>query len=661
MGDGQSKAREGYGQPPGTLKSPDPSGSGGRRRAPRPSNGTRTATSNGPADQDKYASLAKMGDFPTIKDPKSIRILGMRFLDPSLSQCTACRDTFNQTTNRKHWCRRCGRIFCDACTQKRQQLYTAGPFLRVCKNCSTPALFQLPISLLQRAFSYFDTRTLSRALATCHRFQLGINVPFQEIRNIHDFYDKDATRYLQKGAFGSVFSAELLQTRAPAAIKVIDKYSVHTLREWMFIRREIALHQTLNHPNIVQLMHVYQTRSKVYIVMELGQGDLFDYMMRKGFMTEKEVVSIASQLLRALEYLHSEMYVVHRDIKPENILVFNPIAHRRISEFSSSAASLPGSRGSMRGEVVVKLCDLGLAKGFPPSDEPKVVSCTPCGTLNYCPPEVLAKKTETTTDKLAKLDIFSLGIVLHVLVSGVEPFHGRNPADLLKSMRRPLLASGPEWAKVSDRVRSVILAMLQFSSQLRPTAREALNRLCGVSSPVQSPVTTGEPLIGAATAGSPPTSPPKPISPQSQSDAPTRDAEPLVEKERYKERVAESLREGFGFRLEVDEASGGLLIGQVQKHQRRRDGEQSSDGGEREDQLLGLVCLAETDMEGGPLSTSDDRSCNDCNDRSCNESERPVHLRIPSCHESDPCASTGDLAVPRSSAIPMGTNSSPPQ
>eukprot|EP01065_Artemidia_motanka_P000616 TRINITY_DN10289_c0_g4_i1.p1 TRINITY_DN10289_c0_g4~~TRINITY_DN10289_c0_g4_i1.p1 ORF type:complete len:597 (+),score=168.89 TRINITY_DN10289_c0_g4_i1:366-2156(+) len=506
----------------------------------------------------------------------------MRFLDPSRSQCTSCKDSFT-TTNRKHWCRRCGRIFCDACTQKRQQLYTAGPFLRVCRTCSAPVLFQLPIGLLQRVFSYFSDRTLSCALATCKRFQLGVNVPFQEIRNIHDFYDKEATRYLQKGAFGSVYAAELIEDRQRAAIKVIDKYNVHTLREWAFIRREIELHQTLKHPNVVELRHVYQTRSKVYIVMELGNGDLFDYMMKKGFMTEREVTSIAAQLLSALDYLHNVRHVVHRDIKPENVLVFSPPAFGRSLPFGIS-------------QVVVKLCDLGLAKSFPHAEGPRVVSNTPCGTLNYCPPEVLSKKTETTTDKLTKLDIFSLGIVLHVLISGVEPFHGRTPGDLLRSMRRPVVASGPEWANVSAGLRRLVLDMLEYSSHRRPTAREALAKVTsGFRSPAGSPSSHPKALSPAShpQALSPPEEPPQPPSPVGKDPC---DDTPLVDSEQFKGRVAQSLRKEFDLRFDVDDRSGGLVPARVDRPERRRC--RTQDQIATEDQLLGMECLAESYLLG---------------------------------------------------------------
>eukprot|EP01062_Namystynia_karyoxenos_P057069 TRINITY_DN4802_c1_g2_i1.p1 TRINITY_DN4802_c1_g2~~TRINITY_DN4802_c1_g2_i1.p1 ORF type:complete len:698 (+),score=199.33 TRINITY_DN4802_c1_g2_i1:79-2094(+) len=630
MGDGGSKLRDSGGAARAPLEGsrqgrpPQPGSDGGRRRSNTAGAETRHFVPS--VDPERYASVAKAGECPTVKPyPKSVRILGMRFLDPSLSKCTACHEKFT-ATYRKHWCRRCGRIFCDACTSKRQQLWTAGPFLRVCKNCSTPALFQLPINVLQMIFGFFEDRTLSRALATCKRFQLGINVPFQEISNIHEFYDRSHTRYLQKGAFGSVYSAVAHHTGTPVAIKVIDKYNVHTLREWGFIKREIELHSKLRHPNIVTLHHVYQTRSKVYIVMDLGTGDLFDYMIKRGFMTEREVVSIAVQILGALDYLHRECHVVHRDIKPENILVFpSPDQQRTLH------ARPPN--------VIVKLCDLGLAKSFEASDVPSPVQNTPCGTLIYCPPEVLAKKKETTTDRLTKLDIFSLGIVLHVLVTGAEPFRGRTPQELLKGMRHPVLATGPEWKSVSSTTRGLVLGMLQFDSTLRPTAHEALQRLVSAG---QRPPSIRDPppadTSPRAHRAQPP--PPQPAPPPPDPDppgsggigamlaaaqrngtyhAPDSAAQleaaalsaaegiagglgtaPIVDSEHFAQRVTESLRKDFDFRFELDDKSGGLVIDRVERPQRRRGC--SSHDGVGEDVALGLECLAENLEVGTPPS-----------------------------------------------------------
>eukprot|EP00754_Rhynchopus_humris_P012612 Rhum_TRINITY_DN14298_c19_g1::Rhum_TRINITY_DN14298_c19_g1_i1::g.73335::m.73335 len=472
---------------------------GGRRRAKTTGAETSAMAESVVTEAERCEMIAKQGKNPTITQPKGFRVLGMRFLDPSISGCVGCGVGFT-TTNRRHWCRRCGRIFCEPCSAKRHTLYTGGPPLRVCRACANPGLFKLPINLLQKITTYLAPKAMAPVLSTCHRFQLSINLPYNEVRNIHDTYDKSQTRYLQKGAFGCVYAARHSKTKAGAAIKVIDKYHVYSLREWRFIKREIDLHQGLRHPSIVQLLEVHQTRSKVYIVMELGKGDLFDYMMDRGYMTETEVTSIAVQLLVALEYLHTVAHVVHRDIKPENILVFPA------RPGPATTAGVPPPTGPPNGArpqafPTVKLCDFGLAKRFEVTQEPAKVSCTPCGTLSYCPPEVLSKTLSTTTDRLCKLDIYSLGIVLHVLISGSEPFKGKSPSDILRSMKQSVALSGKEWKAVSEPMRNTVQSMLRFNTPSRPTATEALALLH--SSPVASSATSApwpEAAPAAATA-----------------------------------------------------------------------------------------------------------------------------------------------------------------
>eukprot|EP01060_Flectonema_neradi_P008064 TRINITY_DN15752_c1_g1_i1.p1 TRINITY_DN15752_c1_g1~~TRINITY_DN15752_c1_g1_i1.p1 ORF type:complete len:599 (+),score=100.04 TRINITY_DN15752_c1_g1_i1:87-1883(+) len=493
--------------------------------------GRRRARTTGADTKDMlvFEKLAREGENPTIKDPKSVRILGMRFLDPSVSSCTNCKVSFT-TTNRRHWCRRCGRIFCDLCASKRQQLYTGGPEMRVCRGCAAPLAFRIPINVLQRIFSFFTDDTAAVCMATCHRFQLGVNLPYREVRDVHETFDKKATKYLQKGAFGCVYAAVSKKDRAPAAIKVINKHNVHTLREWNFIRREIQLHRDLCHENIVRLADVCQTRSKVYIIMELGKGDLFDFMMKKGYMTESEVINIGRQLLAALVYLHETAHTVHRDIKPENILIF-----------PSGDLSNP----------VVKLCDFGLGKTFDASAlQTAKVSCTPCGTLSYCPPEVLAKTQSVTIERLCKLDIFSLGIVLHVLISGVEPFKGKSPAELLSSMRKPLEPQGDEWGFITKPMKKLVVSMLSYSSKSRPNASQALTAI----SQIEQESCSGEDTAIKAS------SPDRLV--------------PLIDKEEFKSRVAASVSNSFEFRMqESADATDELQIDKVPRPARRREGD----------------------------------------------------------------------------------------
>jgi calcium/calmodulin-dependent protein kinase I len=105
---------------------------------------------------------------------------------------------------------------------------------------------------------------------------------------------------------------------------------------------EIKTLRSLRHPNIIQLYDVFITQDKIYIIMELmSGGELFDYVVQKGTLTEEEASRIVRKVTSALVYLHSRN-VIHRDMKPENLLL----------------ARKPSSSN----DIEVKIIDFGLSK-----------------------------------------------------------------------------------------------------------------------------------------------------------------------------------------------------------------------------------------------------------------------------------------------------------
>ncbi len=129
------------------------------------------------------------------------------------------------------------------------------------------------------------------------------------------------------------------------ACKVIDKRLIEDRFQGMMeqFHTEIDALRSLQHPNIIQLLDVYITEDKIFIVMELMEGgELFDYVVQKGTLTEDEAASIVQKVTSALVYMHSKN-IVHRDLKPENLLL-----RRR-----------PRHAGD---NVEVKIIDFGLSK-----------------------------------------------------------------------------------------------------------------------------------------------------------------------------------------------------------------------------------------------------------------------------------------------------------
>lgn len=154
------------------------------------------------------------------------------------------------------------------------------------------------------------------------------------------------------------------------ACKIIDKTEIDPKYQTMMDQfyMEIKTLRSLQHPNIIQLYDVYITEDKIYIIMELmNGGELFDYVVQKGTLTEEEASRIVRKVTSALVYMHSKN-VIHRDLKPENLL----LAHKPRSSH----------------DIEVKIIDFGLSKIM--VDGP--VASSFLGTRGYLAPEMIQRR-----------------------------------------------------------------------------------------------------------------------------------------------------------------------------------------------------------------------------------------------------------------------------
>ncbi|XP_040597042.1 sperm motility kinase-like [Mesocricetus auratus] len=186
------------------------------------------------------------------------------------------------------------------------------------------------------------------------------------------------------GGFAEVKLACHLPTSTQVAVKVLKK-NHNGMND---INSEVQILQFLEHRNIVRYYHVINTMTKTYLVMEYVAGDDLEIFLRdKTYLKEEEARPIFQQVVSAVHFLHQRL-VAHRDIKLENILI------------------------DRAGNV--KLCDFGMAIQLEEGQKLKNV----CGSLFYMAPEILARKPY---DGLA-VDMWSLGVVLYVLVTGKFPY-----------------------------------------------------------------------------------------------------------------------------------------------------------------------------------------------------------------------------------------------
>ncbi|KAM4650862.1 serine/threonine-protein kinase SIK2 isoform 2-T2 [Discoglossus pictus] len=201
------------------------------------------------------------------------------------------------------------------------------------------------------------------------------------------FYDIERT--LGKGNFAVVKLARHRITKTEVAIKIIDKSQLDAVNLEK-IYREVQIMKMLDHPHIIKLYQVMETKNMLYLVTEYAKnGEIFDYLANHGRLNETEARRKFWQILSAVEYCHSRK-IVHRDLKAENLLLDN--------------------------HMNIKIADFGFGN-FYNSGEPLA---TWCGSPPYAAPEVF----EGQQYEGPQLDIWSMGVVLYVLVCGALPFDG---------------------------------------------------------------------------------------------------------------------------------------------------------------------------------------------------------------------------------------------
>ncbi|XP_071001608.1 SNF-related serine/threonine-protein kinase-like [Oncorhynchus clarkii lewisi] len=175
---------------------------------------------------------------------------------------------------------------------------------------------------------------------------------------IAGLYDLDKT--LGRGHFAVVKLARHVFTGEKVAVKVIDKTKLDTVATGHLFQ-EVRCMKLVQHPNIVRLYEVIDTQTKLYLILELGDGgDMFDYIMKhEEGLSEELAKKYFAQIVHAISYCH-RLHVVHRDLKPENVVFFEK-------------------------QGVVKLTDFGFSNKFQPGKK----LTTSCGSLAYSAPEIL--------------------------------------------------------------------------------------------------------------------------------------------------------------------------------------------------------------------------------------------------------------------------------
>uniref|UniRef100_A0A8C6M3K3 Serine/threonine-protein kinase n=1 Tax=Nothobranchius furzeri TaxID=105023 RepID=A0A8C6M3K3_NOTFU len=268
------------------------------------------------------------------------------------------------------------------------------------------------------------------------------NSQIQENVDIGTVYQIFADEVLGSGQFGIVYGGKHRKTGRDVAVKVIDKLRFPTKQESQ-LRNEVAILQSLRHLGIVNLECMFETPERVFVVMEKLHGDMLEMILssEKGRLPERLTKFLITQILAALRHLHFKN-IVHCDLKPENVLL-------------ASADPFPQ----------VKLCDFGFARIIGEKSFRRSVVGTPA----YLAPEVLLNQGYNRS-----LDMWSVGVIMYVSLSGTFPFNEDEDINDQIQNAAFMYPTNP-WNQISKDAIDLINNLLQVKMRKRYSVDKSLS------------------------------------------------------------------------------------------------------------------------------------------------------------------------------------------
>jgi len=254
----------------------------------------------------------------------------------------------------------------------------------------------------------------------------------------------DLEEEVGNGSFGTVRKARHKQTYQVHAVKTCPKAIIPKDELWS----EIDIMKQLDHPHIMRIYSTFEDHDNIYISCEICKGgQLFDAIVSAGHLSEFSASRLAMQMMSAVSYLHCH-HICHRDLKPENFLL--------------------ATRKKDLSQAKVKLIDFGTARRFD-----LVKMTTKVCTVHYVAPEVLKRSVLEYTEKV---DVWSCGVIIYVMLSGSPPFHHDDDLELLKLVKRGKyeLKPGNVWDGISVCAKDLVKSMVCVKVQERLSASEVV-------------------------------------------------------------------------------------------------------------------------------------------------------------------------------------------
>ena len=245
----------------------------------------------------------------------------------------------------------------------------------------------------------------------------------------------EITELIGIGGMADVYKAtDLLEDRI-VAVKILKNEFADNEDFVRRFRNESKAIAVLSHPNIVKIFDVGFTDKIQFIVMEYIDGiTLKEFMEQQGILKWKDSIHFIIQILRALQHAH-DRGIVHRDIKPQNIMLFP--------------------------DGTIKVMDFGIARFA--REEGKTISDKAIGSVHYISPE---QARGDVTDE--KSDIYSVGVMMYEMLTGVKPFDGDNPVSValmhMQNDARPLRDVNDS---VPEGLEEIVMRAMQKESSKR--------------------------------------------------------------------------------------------------------------------------------------------------------------------------------------------------
>lgn len=273
--------------------------------------------------------------------------------------------------------------------------------------------------------------------------ELEPSFPYRDVRvrrgvEFKDQYDIQSE--IGRGKFGTVYLCKEKSSGLALAAKVVNISKKEDRRS---VEREVDIMRRLQHPRLIQLYDAIDTGKHIYVILELIEGgELFERVIDDDFvLTERSCAVFMRQICEGIEFIHAQK-ILHLDLKPENILCLTKEGNR------------------------IKIIDFGLAREYDPNKKLQVLF----GTPEFVAPEVV------NFDQIGfGTDMWSIGVICYVLLSGLSPFMGDTDIETMANVTIAKYDFDHEaFTDISEDAKDFIRCLLIKDKERRPSAGELL-------------------------------------------------------------------------------------------------------------------------------------------------------------------------------------------